>query len=342
MGLLGDYLTGSGQARAQKAARAFAGQNFTNNLDALRTAAGSAERRLTEGTDAAIRTLEGARDAAGRAIAGGGENALGYLEQTGAGAGRALAGARDALERAMGSYDPLDRLARRYDGATGLYLDALGLNGPEGQARARSAMDDSLASRFELEQGLEAINRGRAARGGGTVSGGNIDRDTQLFGQNLAHSRSRDYLDRLQGFVAPQLQATGAAAEGRAGVLGNLAGLFGQEAGLGERLGLSRAQIAAETANRLAALASGTGSGVADLQDRQGGRLAELARTLGGNEIGLRQAYERDLVASLLAQAQARSDAGGRLVDLGAKGFDLLKSLVGASLPVPGGGAPAP
>lgn len=340
MGILSDYFSGSGTARAQKTARGFAANTFDTNLGLLRGANASARNEITSGTDAAISTLQGARDAAGSALTDGRDAAYGHIDSGTSGARTALGEARAALDAAGDAYGSLEDLARRYGLATALYGDALGLNGADGLARAREGFANSFASDFELEQGLEAINRARAARGAGTVSGGNIDRDTQLFGQNLANSRANQYLDRLEGFVAPELQATGAATSGRAATLGGLSGLYGEEAGLLERAGLSRAQIAANTAERLAQLASGTGNSVADLQIGRAGRLADLA--LGGaqGEIALRQGYQNDLVGSLLGEAAARAKAGENVVGLGLKGVELLKSLAGKKFGQSSGGGP--
>jgi hypothetical protein len=78
---------------------------------------------------------------------------------------------RDALtansSKAAGYYQPIyDTAMRGYDA----YGDALGLNGAEGNTRAQAAFLNNPGYDAQLEAGLDAIDRGAAARG--TLSSG--------------------------------------------------------------------------------------------------------------------------------------------------------------------------
>src|SRR5262245_61552798 len=78
---------------------------------------------------------------------------------------------RDALTdnagKAAGYYDPLYGTASRgYDA----YADAMGLNGADGNARAQAAFFAGPGYGAQLQAGLDAIDRGAAARG--TLSSG--------------------------------------------------------------------------------------------------------------------------------------------------------------------------
>jgi hypothetical protein len=131
--------------------------------------------------------------------------------------------ARSDLEGARSAYDPLSGLAQKYGAGTGLYLDALGTNGAAGNARATGAFQAGPGYQFALDQGLNALNRRRAA--GGMLDSGNADLDAVKFGTGLADQTYGDWLTRLGGLVNPELSATSGAASGKAGIQGGLASL---------------------------------------------------------------------------------------------------------------------
>lgn len=136
--------------------------------------------------------------------------------------------ARGDLGNALGSFTSLADLAKKYGAGTGLYLDALGANGAAGNARATSAFQAGPGYEFALSQGLDAINRRRAAAG--MLASGNSDLDATKFATGLADQTYGDWLTRLGGLVSPELSATSGAATGRSGVYGGLAGLASQNA----------------------------------------------------------------------------------------------------------------
>lgn len=131
--------------------------------------------------------------------------------------------ARGDLGNALGAFTPLADLGKKYGAGTDLYLDALGTNGAAGNARATGAFQAGPGYEFALDQGLQALNRRRAA--GGMLDSGNSDLDAIKFGTGLADSTYGDWLSRLGGLVNPELSATSGAASGQAGVHGGLATL---------------------------------------------------------------------------------------------------------------------
>lgn len=131
--------------------------------------------------------------------------------------------ARGDLGNALGAYEPLAALGKKYGAGTDLYMDALGVNGPGGNARATGAFQAGPGYEFTLNSGLDALNRRRAA--GGMLDSGNADLDAIRFGTGLADQTYGDWLTRLGGFVSPELSAASGAATGQAGVHGGLAGL---------------------------------------------------------------------------------------------------------------------
>lgn len=121
---------------------------------------------------------------------------MGYLD-----AGKT--GALGALDTAGGYYQPL---ATKYGAATSLGLDALGVNGPEGNARATSAFQAGPGYQYAVDQSLEGINRSAAARGG--AFGGNTLAALSDRAGNMANQEYGSWLDRLSGYTSPELAAT--------------------------------------------------------------------------------------------------------------------------------------
>jgi hypothetical protein len=125
---------------------------------------------------------------------------------------------RDALTanagQAAGYYQPVyDTAQRGYDA----YSDALGLNGADASARARTAFFDSPGYDAQLQAGLDAIDRGAAARG--TLSSGGTRAAELKYGNDLASQGWSNYLNALGGY--------GGQALGAAGGLGNIYGGLG-------------------------------------------------------------------------------------------------------------------
>lgn len=145
----------------------------------------------------------------------------GYLD-------KGLAGGVGALDQAAAAYDPLKALAAKYGGASSLLLDSYGVNGAEGNDRARAAFQTGPGYEFARDQALEAVNRRRAISG--TYNSGNNDLDLLSSANGLANQEYDKFRSGLSGFVNPELSATGAAASGVAGTKGALAQLYSNDA----------------------------------------------------------------------------------------------------------------
>jgi hypothetical protein len=109
-----------------------------------------------------------------------------------------------------------------------MYLNSLGLNGQAGNDAATAAFQAGPGYQFQLNQGLDAINRRRAA--GGMLNSGNADIDAITFGQGLANNAFGGWQGNLAGLNTNALAATGAAATGIAGADTNKANVFGNTA----------------------------------------------------------------------------------------------------------------
>lgn len=151
----------------------------------------------------------------------------GYLD-------KGLDASKGYLNSAVSSYGSLADLGQKYGAGTDLYLDALGVNGASGNARASGAFQAGPGYDFTLSSGLDAINRRRAA--GGMLDSGNADLDAIKYATGLADQTYGNWLTRLGDLVSPELSATAGAASGQAGAYGSLANLYQTDAG--NRIGL--------------------------------------------------------------------------------------------------------
>lgn len=255
--------------------------------------------------------------AATGAVNTGATGALGYLDQGQAGARDALAGARNDLTANGGAYAPLSALAGRYGQGAGLYADALGINGAGGTTRAQDAFTTGPGYNFMVDQGIDAINRKRNAAG--SLTGGNADRDAQLFGMGTAKQEYGGWLDRLAAFNPLELSATSGAAAGNAGINNTLAGL-----------GVTGANLANTGGQNRAAIATGQGGSLADIANRyyagQAGLDTGEAGALSGNmwqgttpQIAAQMDFAPRQAQTYKDAAQASLQGQQNLLDLGVK-----------------------
>jgi hypothetical protein len=134
-----------------------------------------------------------------------------------------------AINSAIGAYNPLSTLASNYNKGGSMYLDALGVNGPQGNANATAAFQNAPGYTGAVNAGLDVLNRRRA--GQGMAASGNADIDALTFGQNLQNQQYNSWLSNLQNAGQTGVQATGAAAQGQAGQYDALANLAQTYAG---------------------------------------------------------------------------------------------------------------
>lgn len=137
---------------------------------------------------------------------------------------------RGDLGQAVQAFDPLSTLATKYGGGTDMYLNSLGLNGPQGTAAAQAAFQAGPGYDWQTQQMAEA--RRRAMAGSGMAQSGNSEIDAMKYAQGLAKQEYGGWQDRLAGIDKNALAATGGAAAGQAagyGSLANLASQYGQD-----------------------------------------------------------------------------------------------------------------
>ena len=122
-----------------------------------------------------------------------------------------------ALNQAIGAYQPW---VDSGNNARGMYDNALGLNGADGNAAATGAFQAGPGYQFALDQGTQAALRGASASG--MLNSGNTLTALSQYGQGLANQEYGSWLDRLSGVSSQGLQA----ASGQAGQYGNIANLY--------------------------------------------------------------------------------------------------------------------
>lgn len=129
--------------------------------------------------------------------------------------------ATGALETGLGYFAPY---ADRFNAGSQLRADALGINGAEGNQRATAAFTAGPGYQFQLDQGLQALNRRRAA--GGSLNSGNADADTLAYSQGLANQTYNNWLGQFANYDSLGLQTAGQ----QAGIQGGLANLATSDA----------------------------------------------------------------------------------------------------------------
>ena len=133
---------------------------------------------------------------------------------------------RADVGHAIDAYAPLSTLAAGYNKGGSLYQDALGINGPEGNARATGAFQNAPGYTGAITAGLDVLNRRRATQG--MAASGNADIDALTFGQNLQNQQYNSWLTNLADTGKTGVGLAGTAATGEAGGYTNLANLASQ------------------------------------------------------------------------------------------------------------------
>lgn len=231
------------------------------------------------------------------------------LEQSGDRADTLLDRAGD---QAIDYYQPL---ARTFGRGVDAYADAMGLGGAAGYERATDQFRTSPGYEFQVDQGLDALERRAAARG--QLGSGNLSADTMEFMGGIADQEWDDYLANLSGYNALATDVAGRMGDIRTGIAGQRAANATDIAGLRSALGMDYAsgRTGAELA-RAGALAD-MAARRADMRAR-----GELAQgTLGQDYLsGLRDIRKQQAagytdsaqtIADILAQGEmAGSQAG--------------------------------
>lgn len=116
----------------------------------------------------------------------GANNAYGFLDE-------GQKNLESQYNKAQDYYQPY---ANTFGNASSMWGNALGLNGQQGTQAAQSAYSTSPGYQFQLDQGLQALERRAAAQG--QLGSGNTTTDTLNYAQGLANQDYNNWVDRLQ------------------------------------------------------------------------------------------------------------------------------------------------
>jgi hypothetical protein len=122
----------------------------------------------------------------------------------------------------------LSDLGTKYGGATSLALDALGVNGSEGNTRATDAFKAAPGYQYSVDQATDQASRKAASLG--IAGSGNTLSGIEEKANNLADQGYNDWLKSLTGFTTSEEKATGDAATGTAGAYKDLSSLYSNDA----------------------------------------------------------------------------------------------------------------
>lgn len=154
---------------------------------------------------------------------------------------------------------------------------------------------------FALEQGLGAIDRGAAARGG-LISGATV-KDAQKYGTGLASQTYDNYINQLQEAAGQGLTAANAAA-------GLTARQGDMLSGLGQNQATATANNRANYANQLAAMLQDKGASLSGLTERTGSNIVNNQNAAAQALAEILMSQGRDL--SSIASNEATNLANNR------------------------------
>jgi hypothetical protein len=322
MGLL-DVFTGAPLKDAAEKSRALLQQtqsDVTNRTNATRDEAAG---YLRGGFGNARGNLAQGYGAGTDAINAGAGSALGYLDAGTQGALGQLAQARTDLTANGGAFRPLAELGARFGLGSQLYGDALGLNGAEGNARAQAAFTAGPGYQYQLDQGLDAVNRAANARG--RLNSGATDVDALKFGQGLASQNWQQWIGNLSPYNQLEQSAISGAATGNAGINQTVANLGVTGANILSGAGQNKANVATGQGNTLADLAKTYYSGLAGLDTNEGSALAGNAtnatNVISNAQLGLAPKIGQTFVDAANADVTGSKNLWGlgmQLANLGA------------------------
>jgi len=305
-----DVLTGGATGKAAKVSQQFTQQQMdyirnllqtgqSQGINALQSGATQAQDILsgalpqatgavTSGVDAARAALTGGTTAATNAISGQGiPQSLAYLSST----------LGPAIDRTTSGAD--------------MYADLMGLNGPEGTARATAAFKAGPAYNFDLSQGLEAINRRRAMAG--ELAGGNADREAQDYGAGLASNEFGNYRTAL-GVYNP-LEANLRTTAGTTG--SNIINQgYSKIADLLSQGGINLSNLESGSGSTLANLISKFAGAQAGIPEDTATRIANLISATSGQQVSSTDALTKNLTDALITGGKASDQGSKNLLDL--------------------------
>jgi hypothetical protein len=328
-----DLFTGDPLKEAAEKSRNLLQQTQTDVTNRTNATKGEAQGFLTTGFGNARGNLGQGYGVATGAVNQGAGNAIDYLDAGTAGALGRFDQAKATLTDGGGAFKPLGDLSQKFGAGATLYGDALGINGPEGAARAKAAFQTGPGYQFAMDQGVDAVTRAANARG--ALGSGNTSVDLLKFGQGLADQTYDKWMGNLSPYNQLQLSATQGAAAGDAGTRQAVAGIDTGAGNIINQGGVSKAGVAQGQGNTLADIARQHYSGLAGIDTAEGGALAGNATnaTSAINNAALNVAPQ---IGKTFTQEGEASMTGSK--NLWGLGMEMAKLAAGAGGAGAGGG----
>jgi hypothetical protein len=244
------------------------GQQAQNELNHSN---GEATRQLYANYGLATDAVNQGYDSAGQALGQGYTGAKGYLGDAWGAIGQGTGQANELLS-------PYIQQGQRALQMTG---DLSGANGVDAGNAALANFQKSPGYQFALDQGLQAVDAGAAARG--MLVSGQTRAAEMKYGQGLASQDFASYYNRLSGLASQGLQASNQAGsnimQGAAGQSAVDRALAGNETSYGA----AQSTLDTGRAAGLGSLYTGLGGQVAGNEMTTGGRLASNEQQTGAN-----------------------------------------------------------
>lgn len=161
---------------------------------------------------------------------------------------------RDALTTNYAAgLKPYQTLFDQAQGGINAYGDATGANGAAGYTNATNNFQTNPGYQFQLNQGLQAIDRGAASKG--MLTSGNTLNAEQQYGTGLANQSYQQYVQNLQPYLGLGQSAASGIGTLNANLGNSLNSSYGNQGNLAynTQAGIGNAQAAADLANGAAA-----------------------------------------------------------------------------------------
>lgn len=216
-----------------------------------------------------------------------------------AAANAGLAGATDAANGGIGAVRDYNAAAlvplqTTFDSATkgaNAYGDATGANGVDGLKSASDTFHNSGQYGnygFSLDQGLQALQRTRAA--GGSLASGGADADTMNYATGLANKTYDSYVANLQPYLGQQTTAANGIASTNTAAGGQTAGLYNSLIGANTTAGSTIANANLSGGNALGAINGSLYGNLAGIANTNYGKTGDAANAMetgvGNNNAG--------------------------------------------------------
>lgn len=268
---------------------------YGNAQDVINQLYGGAQGTLGGGLGASLGSLYGGLGAGQGQVMQGANMALGNIAQGLGGTLGALnqgyGAAQGVMAGQMGQFNPYITAGQS---AQGTLANALGLGGAAGNASALSQFQTGPGYQWQVQQGLDAVNRNAAAQG--LTGSGNALTALQNTGNQLANQSWNQWLGNLSGVGATGLNALGqqtAAGGTLAGLLagqgqamgGAMTGAAQNMAGINQGTGQLLGGQTIQAGQMGAGLQTGAAQNIAASQQAQGNNLSNLL-TGGASQLG--------------------------------------------------------